>query len=200
MALFGKKNIASLSDEVLVQFLSTRRSDEALTELHARYSKKVLGFFVRMFRGDIDKAQDFVQDLFLKILEKHHQFDPERKFYTWMFTIASNMCKSEFRKPENVSISSDEYELKDRATWNENKTDKAVFHRQLKHAISKLEPHHREAFVLRHMQGLSIGDIAEITEVSSGTVKSRVFYGTKKIAEALKEFKPGQEGLLFKMN
>jgi RNA polymerase sigma-70 factor (ECF subfamily) len=80
-----------------MQLLSTRRRNEALTEIHARYSKKVLGFFLRMTKGNEEKAQDLVQDLFLRILEKQHLFDPKKRFYTWMFAIASNMVKTTYR-------------------------------------------------------------------------------------------------------
>ena len=111
MGIF-RKDISNYSDEALVQLLSSGRSNEALTELHARYAKKVLGFFIRMFQGDVDKAQDSVQDLFIRILDKHHLFDPEKKFYTWMFTIASNMGKTNLRKGKEVAMSEDQYELK----------------------------------------------------------------------------------------
>ena len=195
-----RKDISKLSDEALMQMLGAGRSNEALTELHARYSKKVLGFFIRMFQGDKDKAQDFVQDLFLRILEKHHLFNPEKKFYTWMFTIASNMSKTSFRKIPDVRISEDDYELNEHVQWNENGLDKHVFKEVLREAIENLEDHHRLSFVLRYIQELSIKDIAEITDTSEGTVKSRLFYATKKIAKELEEFKPSQGGAIFKMN
>lgn len=194
-----KKDIQSISDEALMQMLSTRRSNEALTELHARYSKKVLGFFIRMFRGDIEKSQDFVQDLFLRILEKHHQFDPTKRFYTWMYTIASNMCKTSFRNNAHESI-----ELGSRAfdfhfEHSENEVDKETFRNSLRLAIEQLEDHHRSTFILRYMEELSVKEIAEITEVSEGTVKSRLFYATKKITAALNEFTPNFEGQIFKL-
>ncbi|MDX2361648.1 MAG: sigma-70 family RNA polymerase sigma factor [Crocinitomicaceae bacterium] len=199
MTIF-RKDISELSDEALVQLLSSRRSNEALTELHARYSKKVLGFFMRMFQGDVDKSQDFVQDLFVRILEKHHLFNPEKKFYTWMFTIASNMSKTSFRKLPNQRISEDEYELNEHVKWDENTLDKEAFRSRLKIVIDKLEGPHRMTFVLRFMEEMSIKEIAEILEISEGTVKSRLFYTTKKVAEQLKEFNPTTEGMIFKMN
>lgn len=199
MRLFHK-NIKSLSDEALVALLSTNRCNEALTELHARYCKKVLGFFMRMFKGDIDKSQDFVQDLFIRILDKHYQFNPEKKFYTWMFTIASNMCKTSFRKVSDISLSQVEHEVNQQHTWSDNLLDKKAFRRALKQSIECLEEHHRLTFVLRYMEELSIKDIAEITATSEGTVKSRLFYATKKIAKYLHEYNPSNEELVFKMN
>jgi RNA polymerase sigma-70 factor (ECF subfamily) len=199
MSIF-RKDISNLSDEALMQLLSSRRSNDALTELHARYSKKVLGFFIRMFQGDVDKAQDFVQDLFIRILEKQHLFNPEKKFYTWMFTIASNMCKTSFRKVRDLRISDDDYELNGQIIWNENALDKVMFRKVLKEAIGNLEEHHRLTFSLRYMQEFSIKEIAEMTDTSEGTVKSRLFYATKKVAKELQEFNPSDEGALFKMN
>lgn len=179
--------------------LSSKRSNEALTELHARYANKTLGYFIRMFKGDVEKAQDFVQELFMRILEKHQLFDLNKKFYTWMFTIASNMCKTEFRKIPDASLSNDEYELDPNSNWEENKIDKEVFRSALKKSISKLDEHHRSTFVLRYIEGMSTQDIADTLEISKGTVKSRLFYGTKKITNDLKEFDPKGESALFKM-
>lgn len=198
--MFRKDQISKLTDERLVELLSSRKSNEALTELHDRYSNKVLGYFVRMLHGDVNKAQDFVQELFMKILEKHYQFDLNRKFYSWMFTIASNMCKTEYRSTNRITYSENESDFETVADWNENIADKDQFNAKLKIAISKLEVHHREAFVLRHIQNLSINEISKILNVSKGTVKSRIFYGTKKIAKELIEFKPTDQNSVFKMN
>jgi len=195
-----RKKTHSLTDEDLVQLLATRKSNEALTELHSRYGKKALGFFIYMFQGDKDKAQDFVQELFIRILEKHSQFNPERKFSPWMFTIASNLCKTEFRKPINQRLSDDEFELNEHADWSENNLDKIAFRKVLGKAISNLEEHHRETFILRYMEELSVKEIAAITNMSEGTVKSRLFYATKIITDRLKEFNPSNEGSLFKMS
>ena len=70
----------------------------ALTELHRRYSSKLLGYFIKMMHHDQALAQDFVQELFLRILEKKHLYDPEKKFYTWVFTIARNQRIDRLRR------------------------------------------------------------------------------------------------------
>ncbi len=195
-----KKDISKFTDEQLMELLSSKRCNEALTELHQRYAKKVLGFFVRMFQGDVSKSQDFVQYLFMRIMNKHHQFDTSKKFYTWMFTIASNMCKSEFRKPKRDSLSNDAFELNDLAEWNDNGLDKEAFRLALKNAIEALQENHKEAFFLRFIEELSVKDIAEITNVSEGTVKSRLFYATKKVTAQLSDFNPKKHEAIFKMN
>lgn len=198
MALF-RKDIESFSDEELMVLLASKRRNQALTELHSRYAKRILGFFVRMFKGDQAKAQDFTQDLFLKVLEKHAQFNPERKFYTWMYVIASNMCKTEFRKRPDLQIPENETTISIASKLNENIADKSLFQSELKKSIEELEEYHQISFVLRYLQELSIKEIAEITEVSEGTVKSRLFYATKKITAKLEIFNPTNENNLFKI-
>jgi len=198
MGLF-RKDIASFSDEELMVLLASKRRNEALTQLHSRYAKRILGFFIRMFKGDRAKAQDFTQDLFLRVLDKHTQFNPERKFYTWMYVIASNMCKTEFRKSPNLEIPENESTISIDSKWNENIADKTLFQSELKKSIEQLEDYHQITFVLRYMQELSIKEIAEITEVSEGTVKSRLFYATKKITSKLEIFNPKNEKNIFKI-
>lgn len=195
-----RKDISKFSDEQLMGLLPSKRCNEALTELHLRYGKKVLGFFIRMFQGDMNKSQDFVQELFMRILDKHHQFDTTKRFYSWMFAIASNMCKSEFRKPANNSLSDDGYELNDLAQYGESSLDKKAFREALHNAMESLQVNHKEAFHLRFIEELSVKEIAAVTGVSEGTVKSRLFYATKKVASQLSEFNPRQDGAIFKMN
>lgn len=199
--MFGfKKQLTTLSDEALMQLLSTRHCNDALTEIHERYAQKVLGFFLRMTNGNAEKSQDLVQDLFLRLLEKHHLFDPKKSFYTWMFTIASNMVKSSYREKSHAEIDPNQKVLNDQAHWSENRIDKALFHDALKHALEQLEEFHRLPFVLRYMEELSVKEIAEILLISEGTVKSRLFYGTRKMAEYLNEFTPEQLGKEFKLS
>lgn len=180
---------------VLIQ---NHRSESAWVELHARYSKKLLGFFIKMLQKDVDLAQDFVQELFLKLLEKNHQFDPTKKCYSWIFAIANNMCKTAYRHQgktiplhaENIPGSS----------YSENLAEKALFLDALQKSIDQLEHHHKTVFVLRFLEHLSLNEIAEITETSLGTVKSRLFYATKNVTDRLKSFDPSFETLVFKLN
>lgn len=183
--------LTSVTDEALIALLSSNRRNEALTELYRRYGSRVFGYFFRMFRGDRDKAQDFVQELFLRILERHHQFDPTKKFSTWMFTIASNMSKTSFRnEPIKLPVEGNEkvYLSDDDHTKNE-------FQRALMEALGELDEVHRSTFVLRYMNQLSLKEISEINEIPLGTVKSRLFHATKKMAVALKEFQPNESNM-----
>jgi RNA polymerase sigma-70 factor, ECF subfamily len=188
------------TDEELMVLIQDHHSHSAIVELHARYSGKLLGYFIKMLNKDLDLAQDFVQELFLKILEKKHLFDPDKKFYTWVFSIASNMCKTAYRKVGlSQSFESDKHEQL-QVHFGENLAEKDQFLRALQRSIDLLENVQKQAFVLRFMEHFSLQEIAEIGETSVGTVKSRLFYATQKVAQQLKEFDPSFESSLFKLS
>jgi len=195
-----KTNISKLSDEDLMRQIIKSNDHKALTELYARYSKKLLGFFIKMFKGDINKAQDFLQDVFVRIIEKSHQFNVDKKFYTWVFTIASNMCKTDFRKPYIISISDNHFESSTLSKTEDSTIEKEQFKKILKQKVHALDYNHKAVFILRFNEKFSLKEIADITETSLGTVKSRLFYATKKITEQLKDYNPKTEGELFKFN
>ena len=193
MRLF--RSITKLSDEELMREVIAHHSHPAITELHRRYSPKLMGYFYKMLNKQEEIAQDFVQDLFLKILEKKHQFDTDKRFYTWVFTIACNMCKTSYR---NQYIVSYEDTLTEHGHLTEDLAEKERFHAHLEKSMSNLEHAHKTVFVLRHMEHFSLQEIADITEVSLGTVKSRLFYATQKMAEQLKIYEPTGLDQLFK--
>lgn len=83
---------------------------------------------------------------------------------------------------------------------DESAFEKKQFLADLQLTIDQLEHIHKEVFVLRFLEHFSLQEIAEITEVQVGTVKSRLFNATKKVAEQLKRYNPKHEGNLFKMN
>lgn len=189
-----------MSDEELMIRLIKSNDNIVLTELYNRYASKLLGFFIKMFKGDVAKSQDFLQDIFLKLIEKKQLFDTNKKFYTWIFTIASNMCKTEFRKPHIQSITGGNLEHENLLISDENLLDKKLFKRLLKQKVHSLEINHKTVFILRYNEKFSLKEIADITETSLGTVKSRLFYATKKITEQLKDYNPKYDSSLFKIN
>lgn len=194
------QNLRIETDEALMVLIKSHQSHLALTELHRRYCQKLLGYFIKMLNRDEQLAQDFVQDLFLKIWEKSHLFDQEKKCYTWIFTIASNMCKTHYRNQHKMVSEELNKPIFNKAVYQENLTDKHTFQQLLKTEIDKLEVAQKTVFVLRYLEHFSLQEIAEITESPLGTIKSRLFYATKIMTENLKLFNPKQEINLFKIN
>ena len=199
MRLFLKDR-SNVSDEQLMELFMTKGHNKYIEELYKRYSPKLLGYFFRMFHGNSEKAEDLLQDLFLKVIEKKHQFDTSKKFYTWIFTIASNLCKSDFRKLENRNTTYDYPIEKTPIQYDNNLFDKKEFKVLLKKGVSELSHAHKVVFILRYNEGFSVKEIAQIAQVSEGTVKSRLYYATQNISQYIKEFSPINDTHIFKIN
>jgi DNA-directed RNA polymerase specialized sigma subunit len=87
--------LSELSDEDLVtHHLSGREG--AFQELFDRYRDRLVHFITRK-TGDGDRAQDLVQEAFIRVTRHLHRFDTSKKFSTWVYTIASNLSKNELR-------------------------------------------------------------------------------------------------------
>lgn len=192
-----KRNKDQNSNEA--HLMSRIRSGDtgAFNELYDRYSNRLLHYFFKMLGGNGDRAQDFLQSLFLKIIEKPDQFKKGYNFKSWIFTIAHNMCKNEYRRLETKKRFS--VEIEDMITENQSdhnfideQMDYFKFKSALNEELTKIEPDHRSIFILRYQEQLSIPEIKKIVGCSEGTVKSRLFYTTKKLAKCLSEFHPLQ--------
>ena len=151
-------------------------------------------YFKRNLWNDVEKAEDFVHDLFAKIIQQPESFDLTRNFKTWFYSVAGNMCKNEYKKQEvrkNTNYTVDEnYSIADQHTNVMNTVQDVQFMEAFNEHIQGLDEKHSEVFKLRHFEGLSIKEIAEIVKANEGTIKSRLFYATKFLAERLKNFQP----------
>ena len=172
------------SDESLMHCLAQQRDERAFAELYDRYSARMYRFFLRMLGRNAAQAEDFTQDLFLKTMEKSVFFDPSRKFSTWLYTLASNMCKNEYRR-RNPFVSPD-FGLDQALPMTEHQPeylDKPFLEKQLQHAIDRLDDIHRQCFVLRWQEELSVREIADIVGCPEGTVKSRLHHALRKVTK-----------------
>lgn len=193
MRLLTKNHINIESpDEELMEAISNGHQ-KAFGILYDRWSKIMLNYFYKMLWQDREKAEDFMQDLFTKIIHKPYLFNPARSFKTWIYSVANNMCKNEYRKQdvrkdtnnnlnENISVAGTESPDKQH--------DFNQFNERLKEELNELSDNHRKVFIMRFKQNLSIKEIAEIMKTSEGTIKSRIFYTLKQLSENLKEFNP----------
>jgi RNA polymerase sigma-70 factor (ECF subfamily) len=192
MRLF-RPTYGNASDEELMRML-IRADQRAFDEIYQRYAGPLLHYFMRMLWRDREKAEDFVHDLFAKIIRKPDYFDPDKSFKTWIYSVACNMCKNEYKKKsvrKDFSNGLDShYSLADRSVNVFGEVVDTFFKEALTEQLNQLDEKHREAFTLRHVEGLSVKEIAEVLGINEGTVKSRVFYAIKSLAANLKEFKP----------
>jgi RNA polymerase sigma-70 factor (ECF subfamily) len=185
------KEYGTLGDERLME-LVVRGDERAFGAIYDRYHRRLLNYFHRMLWHDREKAQDFLQDLFTKIAQRPASYDASRPFQTWIFSVANNMCKNAYRHEEVVKAA---------AVYMKNGTDREEakegigvdhenFRDRLDDELSRLDPDHKATFVMRYHEDMAIKEIAAAFGCSEGTVKSRLFYTLKKLAERLKEFDP----------
>jgi RNA polymerase sigma factor (sigma-70 family) len=188
-----KTSYSSMSDEALMRSLSSG-DKRAFDELYGRYSGPLLGYFMKMLWRDREKAEDFVHDLFAKIIRNPNYFDMERSFKTWIYSVANNMCKNEYKKQEvrkgTKSGLDQHYSISDVSVNVMSEVQDSFFRDAFEKGLDNLDEKHKEVFVLRHIEGLSVKEVAEMLNINEGTVKSRVFYAIKYLSEELKVFNP----------
>jgi RNA polymerase sigma-70 factor, ECF subfamily len=149
-------------------------------------------YFSRMLWNDRERAQDFLQELFTKIAQRPQSYDPSRPFCTWMYSVANNMCKNEYRREgtRKAAVPHLKAETNHVNAIHGDGVDRERFRTRLDEELEKLEPDHRSTFVMRYHEDMAIKEIAGVFGISEGTVKSRLFYTLKKLAERLNEFDP----------
>lgn len=187
MALF-KPTYTALTDEKLMALIA-RKDSQAFDVLYSRYGRLMYNYFHRMLWKDREKARDFTQDLFSKLIQKPDSFDESRSFKTWFYSIAHNMCKNEYAKMEvRRSAHKDIIAHTDAGVHDSQKMDREAFNIKLEEALSELDEVKRTTFELRFRQEMSIQEISDVMKCSEGTVKSRLFYTLKQLNEKLKVF------------
>ncbi|MEX1256837.1 MAG: sigma-70 family RNA polymerase sigma factor [Gemmatimonadota bacterium] len=179
-----REELASLTDsEVVQRFLDGEQ--RAFGELVNRYDSRLVNFVYRTV-GDRERAQDLVQETFVRVYRHLHRFDQSKKFSTWIYTIASNLAKNELRNrsrnplvlfqtiKKNWDADHRPLEWEDESLRPDDLYRKRHLREVVEKAVQELPEHHRIVFVLRELEGRTYEDIAEITETNLGTVKSRL--------------------------
>jgi RNA polymerase sigma-70 factor (ECF subfamily) len=172
----------SLSDERLM-IVMHQGEKGAFNELYMRYNKRLLYYFYRMLGNSQEKARDFLQDIFIKIIERPGLFDPTRRFSTWLFSVAHNMCKNEYRRlnvRKNMisDENPDQYPDSPESAFRETQlTADQIFSE-----INKLKETEKTAFLLYYKEDFSLQEIGQILDLPEGTIKSKLFYTRKKLS------------------
>jgi RNA polymerase sigma-70 factor (ECF subfamily) len=188
-------DLRELEDTALVNAYldGETRSFDVLVE---RYQTRLLNFVYRIV-GDRERAEDLVQEVFVRVYRHLGRFDRSKKFSTWIYTIASNLAKNELRNRSRnplVLFTSmtkgweDEerpLEFEDPSSRPDDLFRKRHVRELVETSVAQLPTHHREVFVLREIEGRSYEEIAEITHCNLGTVKSRLNRARNSFAEII---------------
>jgi RNA polymerase sigma-70 factor, ECF subfamily len=176
--------LTELDDSALVAaFLDGEK--RAFNLLVDRYQSRLLNFVYRT-TGDRERAEDLVQETFIRVYRHLHRFDQSKKFSTWIYTIASNLAKNELRNrsrnplvlfqaiKKNWDADQKPLEWEDNTFRPDDLFRKRHLRQMVESAVEELPEHHRVVFVLRELEGKTYEEIAEITACNLGTVKSRL--------------------------
>ena len=190
-----KERLRALDDSgVVAAFLGG--DERAFQELVERYQTRLLNFIYRTI-GDRERAEDLVQEVFIRVYRHLHRFDTSKKFSTWAYTIASNLAKNELRNrsrnplvlfqtiTKNWQDEDRPLHFEDSTTRPDDLYRKRHLRQLVERATAQLPEHHREVFVLRELEGKSYEEIAEITSCNLGTVKSRLNRARNSFAEII---------------
>lgn len=164
------------------------RDEAAFNELVVTYERRVFALVYRML-GRRDEAEDLAQEVFVQVFKAIDNFRGDAKLSTWIYRIAVNLCKnrSKYLARRHAGEQDDLSAIADRAPLSAAKgvsvgdvsrPDELVEGMQLeqvvKRAIGELEPDFREVLILRDVEDLSYEEIASVTSLAVGTVKSRI--------------------------
>ncbi|MBL7129079.1 MAG: sigma-70 family RNA polymerase sigma factor [Ignavibacteria bacterium] len=187
-----------LTDEQLI-FKFQEEDIEAFNEIVFRYKDKLVNFLFR-YTGNRDDSEDLAQDTFLKLYRSKHLYREIAKFSTWFYTIAINIAKTNLRKKSRkkaISLSSfdteneKDFELTANVLGPDESANASTESYYIQKAIDSLDENFREVIVLRDIQDFEYEEIAQITGLPLGTVKSRINRGREKLKVMLSEiYKP----------
>jgi len=159
---------------------------KALERLYARAETRVFRFLMRMVKSRAI-AEELLNEVFLSVWQNAHRYEGRSELLTWMLSIAHNKAVSAIRKKTEVLGIAEE------AAQNlvaEDDTPDTVVQKQDKSAkiracIEELSPDHGAVLHLVYYQEQSVAEVAEILSIPENTVKTRMFYARKKLAELL---------------
>jgi RNA polymerase sigma-70 factor (ECF subfamily) len=173
------------------------RDEHAFNQLVRQYERRVYGLLLRLI-GRADEAEDLAQEVFVQVFKAIGAFRGEAKLSTWIFRIAVNLSKNRSkylarrRADSQDAIGADEISLDgagDRSLGAMAQPDELLSGIELEaiveRAIAALDPEFREVLVLRDLEDLSYEEIAEITGLADGTVKSRIHRARRELKLAV---------------
>lgn len=163
----------SLTDEQVIAHYLPNQPAECFGALYSRYVNKVYKRCLVMTK-DAEKAQDYTQDIFLKVYTKLDSFEQKASFSTWLYSISRNYCTDQLRVAKRFPTTS----LDDTQTWHSTDTLDDQRHEEslqfMQQAMGSLSASERNLLRLKYEKGLSIEEIAQSENLNASAVKMRI--------------------------
>lgn len=163
---------------------------EQFEKLVRAHEKGVYNLALRMLGHEQD-ALDASQEAFFRAYRSLDRFRGDSKFSVWLYRVTGNVCLDMLRKAgrrRESSLTDEEggdLPLPDERSDPQRELEKKELRRAVQRNLTKLEPGFRQALVLRDVNGLTYDEIAQVTGLEAGTVKSRIFRARRKLAALL---------------
>ena len=171
-----------------------RGSDAALSALIRRHASPLLTFLQRMI-GDRQRAEDLFQEVFLAVWTHRHQYRYPERFRSWLFGIALNQCRGQFRRGRLPSVTLVDQPALDPPADGPSPAEAAIASETaslVAEAVAALPVQQRTVVVLRIWNGLSYREIADILGLQTATARSHMLHG---LAAMRRQLQPRLEGL-----
>lgn len=165
----------------------------AYNGLVLRYQRQVYNLAYRML-GNAEDAGDLVQETFLRAFGALASFRQDASFLTWLYKIASNLCIDQLRSRKAKGALSLDVELEEgrepaadtRSTGPEDAAVRGAVQEVVHRAILNLPERYRVVVVMRHLQDMSVDEIARTLNLPTGTVKTHLFRAREMLRERLR--------------
>jgi RNA polymerase sigma-70 factor (ECF subfamily) len=194
----------SAKDAAKAAFLKTlQRAKEgdrkAFEEIYQLYHRRIYNAVYGML-GDADDAQDVTQDVFIRLHDALPTLRADEAFSTYLYRIALNLCRDRARRKKRVRFQSmdtprsgddgdmEPMEFPDAGKLPEEQLTGDELQRRVREAVETLSDDHKAVIVMHHFQGMEVNDIANILDVPSGTVKSRLARGREQLHRKLRTY------------
>ena len=186
--------LSAQTDEQLM-LRAARGSDRAFEELYNRHARRLQGFFARRLGDDADLAADFMHDTFLRLYAARESYREDSSFRAWLYTIAYNLWKNHRRShlalvPESrVAVGGPPADTTYVDTADiELELDATILRDALRAVLRSLPESYAMLFSLHYEEELAVPQIAQITNLPEGTVKSRLHKTMNIIKQQLKQY------------
>jgi RNA polymerase sigma-70 factor, ECF subfamily len=180
----GVKTSDQIQDLELIR-RSQAGDTEAFGQLVTKYRTKIFTMVYGMVRNEHD-AWDLAQEAFLKAWRSIHRFEGRSSFYTWLYSLTMNVTIYSVRRKgrrEEVELNDAFPSFLPGPGVNYQRTE---IREQVNAALAKLSPEHRAVVLLKELEDLQYHEIADVLNLSMGTVMSRLFYARKKLQSMLR--------------
>jgi len=176
-----------MNDKNLI-LLVQKGDEDAFEEIMHKYKNKIVNFLYNM-TGDYEKAVELSQETFIRVYYKAKKYRPKAPFSSWLFTIASNLAKTELKKMnkrksiplENV-YNNNQQGLSETDDFEMKETVKKI-----RRALNNLHRRYRIPLVLKDIEGFSQEEIADMLKKPVGTIKAQISRGRQYLKQEIRK-------------